>query len=359
VGCLRLWLALCVVIFHLIPGAAPTLDGRLAVESFILISGFFMALVLDTRYQGRLGVFYLNRFLRIYPLYWVVLALAVLLASWVLYRMGYLGPILSLWIQFLPQFKPSSAWLLVLSQLFLVSLPWIFLLDFRAPDGALHLSATPNAQPLPAYPFTIIRPAWSLGIEDLFYLMAPAITACPDGLLLVLAALSGGAKAWSCFGRLNYDPWTFMFAGFEIFFFVAGILSYRLYAALKAGGRLGDRMWKALAVLACLAVVTTPWMHVADSVAWIPLALALALGLPGIHAWGSGRSWDRALGDISYPLYLIHQVVLMVFESPLFSGVSKGLLRAMALPWCLLAAWALHRVVEGPVNRLRRRLLAR
>ncbi len=56
-GWLRLLLATCVVAFHTGGLERPffMLSGTHAVEAFFLISGYFMAAVLDTKYRGQLS----------------------------------------------------------------------------------------------------------------------------------------------------------------------------------------------------------------------------------------------------------------------------------------------------------------
>src|SRR5689334_1338239 len=59
------------------------LEAHLAVEAYYIISGFFITFILNTKYPPtpRMTlIFYINRYLRILPTYWVVLALAILLA---------------------------------------------------------------------------------------------------------------------------------------------------------------------------------------------------------------------------------------------------------------------------------------
>ena len=58
------------------------MGGVVAVQAFYIISGFYMALILNTKYvgAGAYRVFIGNRFLRIYPVYWVVLILTVVLS---------------------------------------------------------------------------------------------------------------------------------------------------------------------------------------------------------------------------------------------------------------------------------------
>lgn len=77
---LRFFLALTVLMFHANILAVP-LGGTLAVWCFFVISGYLISDILYGRYQGRPYEFLLNRFLRIYPIYWTALAmgLAILL----------------------------------------------------------------------------------------------------------------------------------------------------------------------------------------------------------------------------------------------------------------------------------------
>src|SRR5580693_800102 len=93
-GLLRLWLALAVVSGHSGPCfGLRFLDPEAAVLGFYAISGFYMARVLETRYRDRLGAFYFNRFLRIWPAYAAVLLATVAFLAWSVRRTGMaIGP---------------------------------------------------------------------------------------------------------------------------------------------------------------------------------------------------------------------------------------------------------------------------
>jgi peptidoglycan/LPS O-acetylase OafA/YrhL len=73
----RTLLAIAVVL-NLVPQylGIHLIHGPLAVEGFFVISGFYMALILSERYDGRVGNFYQARALRIFPMYWAVLMIA-------------------------------------------------------------------------------------------------------------------------------------------------------------------------------------------------------------------------------------------------------------------------------------------
>ena len=83
IGLLRTLFAIAVVLGHATDAASSgvkLLNGVIAVQSFYIISGFYMAMILSERYKDKLYFFYTNRILRLYPIYWVVLLLSVVLA---------------------------------------------------------------------------------------------------------------------------------------------------------------------------------------------------------------------------------------------------------------------------------------
>ena len=92
-GLIRFLLAMSVVAAHSAPILGSTLvGGKIAVQSFFLISGFYISLILNEKYpaglQGNL-LFYGNRFLRIYPIYWAVLLLTAAAGSTVFLLFGW------------------------------------------------------------------------------------------------------------------------------------------------------------------------------------------------------------------------------------------------------------------------------
>ena len=69
--------------------------GQVPVELFYIISGFYMALVLNEKYvgPGSARVFYINRMLCLLPAYWVmaVIALAIYLYTYVATGGGFIA----------------------------------------------------------------------------------------------------------------------------------------------------------------------------------------------------------------------------------------------------------------------------
>jgi len=87
-----------------------------AVKAFFVISGFYMAMILAGRYaDAPIRVFFVSRFLRLYPVYLLVLLLSLIGAS--LSSNGTLGPFIDLnkWREFLIHdgFVWTKIWLIV------------------------------------------------------------------------------------------------------------------------------------------------------------------------------------------------------------------------------------------------------
>src|SRR5579863_5256480 len=77
-GTLRTIFALSVVFAHSWPGGQVFVGGRNAVQLFYIISGFLISYVLvESRSYSSVGRFYVNRYLRLYPIYVVVAAISL------------------------------------------------------------------------------------------------------------------------------------------------------------------------------------------------------------------------------------------------------------------------------------------
>jgi peptidoglycan/LPS O-acetylase OafA/YrhL len=231
-GLLRILLAICVLSGHSGRplGHLRWLEGDLAVELFFVISGFYMQLVLSTRYtKAKLGEswvsqFYKARYLRLLPTY-LVWSVIVAVAGLVL-----------------PTSTPYSVWRYVwdlpntvgnfLFKGFLCfTNTTMFFQDvtmyFAVHNGQVHWSNNFRNSDVLLYRGLTIPPAWSLGIELSFYLIAPYLLKLRSRWLLIGSCSCLAAKVITIEALRLGDPWSYRFFPFELGYFLLGALAFR------------------------------------------------------------------------------------------------------------------------------------
>ena len=319
-GALRLLLAASVVAAHTAvwPHAFSGVGGVVAVETFFVISGFYMTLVLTETYKGRKKQFYLNRFLRIYPEYWAIALLSI--TAKLIGGDGYREAFSKV---------PGLAQALIAT-----ASTGIFgtdtVLFLRIDAGSIGFGDFQTSAPS-LHSLLVVPQAWTLSLELMFYLLAPWLVTRPTRYLITGAAVCLGAKLLGAglFAKAD-DPWTYRFFGFEIAFFLVGILLARGTAVAPQYVNLGaisKSKWRSL--VPCLAVfLLTPQLSDATAGAsafvrlyLVPLLLVVALSaiIPTLYFAFANSQVDAKLGAYSYPVYLCHILVLETSTS-IFAG---------------------------------------
>jgi peptidoglycan/LPS O-acetylase OafA/YrhL len=328
---LRALAVLSVIAYHAFPAIAP--GGFVGVDVFFVISGFLITgIIVRERNAGDFswGRFYLRRARRILPAFVaIILAIAALAA----------------WIE-LPQQLRTTGGVLGFSSLFAANLA------FGHTPG--YFDPVPQQSPL--------LHLWSLGVEEQFYLLWPALIAllwlkplkrARPWLALLLAALSlafaqkqlaSGAMSQAFFG-LAPRVWEFLAGGLLVF--GAPAPAKRVAADLASGAGL---------VLILGSVILLNDRIPFPGLAAVPPCLGAALLI-----WaGQGQSPRpsivlesapaRAVGRVSYSLYLWHWPLLVlareVAQRPL-ALYERVLLMALAGGLAVLT-W---RFVEQPFRR--------
>jgi len=349
-GFLRTLLALSVVLDHLGGGYADHLvGGRLAVQLFYVISGFLISYVLtatDT-YQGATGKFYANRFLRLFPIYLAVAAMT--LAAHVVSGGAF--------FRFYDALPFSADLFLVLSNLFIFGQDW--LMFFGIEHSALSFTGSFAHSEVPLYQGLLVPQAWTLGVEMSFYLVAPFVLGSPRRLLALLAASLALRAVLIVTGIGLSDPWTYRFFPTELALFLIGSLSHQvLLPRCKAWMRRFNRLPEvgtAVLVAYCMihfSIGLNPTVR--DGIA----VLLFAALLPLAFLFQSRHRLDKAIGELSYPIYICHSLVIMFF-SWLLNDVEMHqpmLFSALVIAGCIGFSALLNGLIADPVERLRSRL---
>jgi peptidoglycan/LPS O-acetylase OafA/YrhL len=342
-GAFRFLLALIVVVehFHYLLAEEQRWPfrrwgfGIIAVDVFFMISGFVIAEANAETYAGRPGQFMVNRLLRVVPPYWAALAASVAVHA-LLWRAG----TLALW-DFTLKATPVSVSSVVAGALDILPLG----------QGASREKA-----------FEFIPFAWSLRVELLFYAVAFAACALasrppggvPDARWRAMVGAGVIAASGLAFVAFLAGRAPAIFG--DVPFFVCGAALYfacsrrapwaQLLAVAAAAG--------SIAALFRLRMPGRAWVASEQAVILVALGIAfVALALvPRVGA--AFRRFDRSAGDLSYPLYLNHYVVgILFYDLTPTRNVGVFLVATAA---SVVFAWAMMRVVETPLRGVRSRI---
>ena len=374
-GMLRLVLALLIASAHLLPRGDSvwwtSYSAIFAVKASFVISGFYMALVFNGRYRDRpVRDFYVSRALRLVPVYWLV-SVVTIVAAWVLAGTnGHFYPLLDpafSWsrLNLLGGALPVLLYLAVTLTTLFGADTWLWL-GFNARDG--RFSTAPDYGPgaTSALALSFVPQAWVFGLQIVFYLLAPFLVARRVGWLLGLAVGSLIFRAVIASYGLTGDPWSQALLPSELVFFLAGILSYRVYTALQSRDiptvlprlALGVALGTTILVGPSIALFGTTLFL--ETVPFVVLAASIALAFSATR----DNEFDAYVGSLSYPVYIVHLLVygiisqtpLSVFASVFGTGWRWLILN---LVFVVLVAYVLDVVCIRRLNRLRARFGAR
>lgn len=351
----RGWAAVLVFFHHAaILGGGPawlTGDrvGAEAVNAFMFASGFLIhyQCVTSSAYDGlrsRWGMrnFYLRRFFRIAPAYYVTLAAALLLSHWLGEARMAIGEVV-----------PASR----------TSMERYFIGDYLG-NAAMHLSFAFGL--LPQYAYSTPLPDWSLGLEMQFYLLFPLFYALLRGRflggMLCLLGVFLLARVGLKLAGIEYPMPSLLALKFHNF--AAGMVVAHLFT-IRAS-------WRDAAPV---VVLTLAFLGIGERSLVMPAVLLFSLWFlcsPARHAvflkavlarLFAHRS-SSLLADLSYSVYIVH----LLFMLPVFAVVARHtngstpawVVASVAL-LALVAAvsWAMYRWVELPGIALGKRLLTR
>ena len=360
-GILRTILAIAVVVYHSYKIFGLRLcGGQVAVQSFYMISGFYMALVLNEKYTGKgfYRTFITSRFYRIFPVYWTVLllALVVSVAGW--YAFGkpfYLSRYLSN--------KDCLSWTTILwfglENIIVIGQDILYFLKL---DELCQPSLVYNPLSFKhtGYQYLFVPQAWSISIECLFYLLAPFLVTKRLRWQLLIVLLSLGLR-YFCATRLylSFDPWTYRFFPFELAFFMAGSLAYRFYKKLETKPPSPLTGYGFLLVLVGL-IIAYDQIAVRDIWKNYSFYLLFLSGLPFIFHSFKNYKADRYIGELSFSIYIIHHLVVLLLRKQFFGNpYLLDYYGYVVIGITLVLAVVMQRWLVEPLDRYRYRLVSK
>lgn len=328
-------------------GVISTLNhGHIAVDFFFMLSGFVISYAYDDRWgKMSIGDFFKRRLVRLHPM--VVMGALVGVATFVAAGCR----------QWDGTITPVSYVLmaLVLTMFMVPALP------------GLPYEVRGNGEMFP-----LNGPAWSLFFEYVGNILyALFIRRLSTKALAILAAALGVAHAFFFVGDVSgYGcvgvGWTIdsvnFFGGLVrmLFPFTVGMLLARTFVPRKVNGA----FWVCTILL--VAIFSVPYIASAGSVSLNSLyeVICIALLFPLIVWMGAcgtcGGSFtgrvSKLLGDLSYPLYIVHYPIMYLFYAWLIEEKHYTLgetwaVSAMVVAASILLAFLLLKLYDEPVRR--------
>ncbi|MFN8164245.1 MAG: acyltransferase [Solirubrobacterales bacterium] len=360
-----------IVIFHTLQNAAVGMGpedgpigsfiwaidpGQSCLNALFIVSGFVMFLPVVAR-GGKLGsvsAFAVRRAARLFPAYFVVLALSLLLIA----AMPYDPPIPFPGIgdifltfttlevpaelfrfQYFLGFEMNRAiWTLSLDITFYILLVFFATRWFRRPLVGLAISAA-------------IAVAWRLLMTNL------------DSLASLLSVDLSAARADQLYlaGEIQFPFWAFSF-GVGMTIALVFLHRWRIVAALDVARARAVQL-AAVAAFAAAAIVVA--LAKPASVDYSPLLALLYTALIGLFMTGtifSSDGWQRPftnrpmrwLGDVSYGIYLIHLVIITslarLVSMPTGTAEAALIWLAAVVPASIAWGWMSARLIERPIR---------
>lgn len=315
-GLYRLILAYLVVYSHVggtIYGYNP---GVSAVISFLLLSGFVMTLLIGKYYcsLAEVPAFYLDRFARLAPQFYLYSALTLFGAVFLGVRHPYLFNVPSLW---------HTA------------------LQFAVLPGNLYRHFTGEH---------LLPQAWSLGLEALFYAVFPFVLIFR--VRGIAAVLSFAVFLAAYGGLIDTDLYGFRYLPGTLFIFICG-------SWLASPDNKIDAAAPFMFCIIAVGLWVLTYIEPGFALGWSrEVLLGIAVGIPivyGLKVTRGRARYDELAGDLSYGVFLNHLLCwawLTAFGFELHGKVG-------AIPIFVVAtilSYFSFRLVETPFIQWRRKL---
>ncbi|CAG0958044.1 hypothetical protein METP3_00652 [Methanosarcinales archaeon] len=358
-GILRLMLALSVVIqhSHLIFGYI-ILNSNIAVHSFYIISGFYMALILNEKYIGQNNsykLFISNRILRLYPVYFVVLIFTIILslAKFILFdNFGRLSTI----INSFNYINIGSILFLLLVNISIIGQDIVFFLGMDKSNGSLYFLTDVLKSDPPVFNFLLIPQAWTLSLEMMFYLIAPFIVKNKSKYLLLIISLSILIRIFLYDIGLYEGSWSLRFFPNELAFFISGTLSYKIYQYLKRY-RFQNSIIYLVSIYIIFYSIMFQYIPIEYYYKMILYYISLVVSIPILFIYSKKNTIDQKIGELSYPIYISHFLIidfLLEFSFYIRYIEYRGIFVAIV---AIIGSFLLIKLIEKPVNNIRQKRL--
>lgn len=343
--------SLLVLLYHIFEGFATTpIDqhfnhGYLAVDFFFILSGFVMSYAYDDRWgKMTIGGFFKRRLIRLHPM--VIL--------------GAVFGVITFCIQGAEQWDHTK----VATSAIMISLLMAMFLLPAAPGTRPEVRGNGEMFPLNG-------PSWSLFFEYIGNILyALLIRKLSTKALKVVVILLGlGLAVFAIFNGSGYGHlgvgWTMadnnLIGGFLRMFFSysMGMLISRNFKPMKVRGA----FWKCTLLLVSIMAIphigneNNLWMNGIYDTFCVVIVFPLVVYLGASGKIERNSRLSKFLGDISYPLYIIHYPFMYLYYNWLWNSPNLTLKQIIPVTaalyiGCIALAYACLKLYDEPIRKI-------
>jgi len=318
-GVTRFIFAIFVVVSHLADNSFFSHWGVFAVTGFYVFSGYLITRVLVEVYRFQPKAFWENRFLRLFPMYYFVAFITLLLILYVFPDAA----------NYHPAYAVSNRWRAIFGNLLL------FPFDWYEPS------------------FRLVPPTWSVGVELINYFFLWLYIARSKRTAMISFVVASSIHIWIyCFSnggwRVSYAPSYAVLLPFTL-----GSVIYYFGSKIQL-----QKYWGIISGLFIANLIVTGLMGGASYIYFqeffycnIVIVSLLVAAIRNVRI-----KWDKFFGNLAYPVFLTHWLIGLVLVH-VFNLAYRGLeILAFTLPATLVTSFLLVRLQEVFIERVRDRI---
>ncbi len=347
-GILRLFFALSVLLGHI--QFDCLISPTYAVLGFYMISGFYMSMILNEKYDTPLLniTFYKRRFMRLLPTYWLIGIISFIIALCFYHKDQ--SNLLFFDFKNFPTNSSVLTWLFIIfSNFFIWGQDLALFLAISPENGSPYFSALSFAETYPALRYMLIPVAWSVSTEFTFYLIAPYILRNKQKLILFLFIVSILSNFYTNYCGLNNSNWRFRFFPSVLFLFLTGYYAYLIYRKLLQHHiNLHKKNLITISILSLMTIILN--IDISFTFNVFILILFGIIMIPILFVSYKNEKTDRVIGEMSYPLYLIHPIMIGIDD---LAGLHSNLFIVIA---SLAGAFCCYHFFIRPLEKMRYRI---
>lgn len=309
------------------------MGGRQAVVLFFIMSGFYMAMVLKSKYTGRRGIstFYISRYIRLWPGYLASLILA--------------GILNNTFVKIADRIQDCSIptkLLVWFSNIFILGADFFFSIR----SGDLYLDPFILSPKSNGLSYLVNHPIFTVAIELMFYLLAPFFIRNIKSIFIVFAIATAYHIGLSLTGNAN-EFFRYHAFSASFFYFALGGMAFHFYQDFK-----NNRVKYSHFLMVAASVLICPLMYYNWAI------LGFVFMIPVLFELTKRSKIDRFLGDLSFLVYILHYPILEYTWSH-HIGFIKGQVGYFVAGSTLILSVILYFLLEKRLDNYRQKLIVR